>query len=187
VPPARRGRHEVNTVPETRTRLDATAISRGARSGRLVLGTFKDPIWEPLPAETANPVNVARTYVAGLLSEVARVDGEHVDDVVLVVSELVTNAIRHAIGHGQLSVRLVVRPRWTHVYVTDPDPTVPEPVPADGDDLSLSGRGLTIVRELGLLWFVVEEYGKTAHAVMARTGARLTDGERDALMRLSIA
>ena len=187
MPPVRRGRHEVNTMPETRTRLDASAVSRRARSGRLVLGTFKDPLWEPSPAETANPVNAARRYVASVLADVARVDGDHVDDVVLAVSELVTNAIRHAVGHGQLSVHLVVRPRWTHLYVTDPDPTVPEPVPLGGDGLSLSGRGLPIVRELGLLWFVAEEYGKTAHVVMRRTGEKLTGAERDALVRLSIA
>lgn len=173
-------------MPETRTRLDASSISRGAQSGRLVLGVFKDPIWEPLPAEAANPVNVARRYVASLLDEVAKTDGDHVDDVVLAVSELVTNAIRHAVGYGPLSVRLVVRPRWTHLYVTDPDPIVPEPVPIDGDDLSLSGRGLPIVRELGLLWFVAEDYGKSAHAVIVRTGEKLTDDERDALMRQSI-
>lgn len=174
-------------MPETRTRLDASSIGRGAQSGRLVLGVFKDPIWEPLAAQTANPVNVARRYVAGLLAEVAAADGDHVDDVVLAVSELVTNAIRHAVGYGQLSVGLVSRPRWTHLYVADPDPVVPEPVPIDGDDLSLSGRGLPIVRELGLLWFVAEDYGKTAHAVIVRTGERLTGEERDALMRLSIA
>jgi anti-sigma regulatory factor (Ser/Thr protein kinase) len=174
-------------VPETRTRLNASLIGRGARTGGLVLGAFRDPICQPIPAETANPVNVARRYVANLLAEVATADGDHVDDVVLAVSELVTNSIRHAVGDGPLSVRLVLRPRWTHLYVADPDPTVPEPVPVDGDVLSLSGRGMPIVRELGLLWFVVEDHGKTAHAVIMRTGEKLTDEERAALMRLAIA
>lgn len=160
-------------------------VSRGAKSGQLVLGAFEDPIWQPL-AETANPVNAARRYVAGLLAEVAEIDCAHVDDVILAASELVTNAIRHAVGGGPLSVRLVIRPRWTHLYVADPDPTVPEPAPIDADDLSLSGRGVPIVRELGLLWFVAQEYGKTAHSVIMRTGEKLTDDERDALMRLAI-
>jgi anti-sigma regulatory factor (Ser/Thr protein kinase) len=140
----------------------------------------------PSPPEPANPVNAARRYASSLLSEVAEIDGDHVDDVVLAVSELVTNAIRHASGEDRLSVRLAVRPRWTHLYVTDPDPTVPEPVPIDDDDLSLSGRGMLIVRELGLLWFVANEYGKTAHAVITRTGEKLTDDEHDALIRLTI-
>jgi anti-sigma regulatory factor (Ser/Thr protein kinase) len=175
-------------VAETRARLDTSLISREDLRGRLVLGAFKGPVWQPLPGEPANPVNVARRYAAGLLAEVARVDADHVDDVVLVVSELVTNAIRHAVGDGRLSVRLIARPRWTHLYITDPDPTVPAPAPMeDDDDLSLSGRGMPIVCELGLLWFVVEEYGKTAHVVITRTGEKLTDDERAALMRLAIS
>ncbi|MGH3376879.1 MAG: ATP-binding protein [Actinoallomurus sp.] len=179
-------------MTETRARLDTSLLSRGAQGGRLVLGGFKDPIWQPLPPGPANPVNTARGYVSSLLAEVAATDGDHVDDVVLAVSELVTNAIRHAAGDGLLSVRLAVRPRWTHLYVTDPDPTVPdltvpEPAPTDDDDLSLSGRGMLIVRELGLLWFVAEAHGKTAHAVIMRTGEKLTDAEHDALLRLTIA
>jgi signal transduction histidine kinase len=155
-------------------------------SGQLVIGSLDDPIWQPLLAESANPVRVARRYVASLLAEVAKIDGDHVDDVVLAVSELVTNAIRHAVGEGQLSVRLAIRPRWTHLYVADPDSTVPMPAPAVGDGLALSGRGVPIVGELGLLWFVVEDHGKTAHAVIMRADEKLTDDERDALMRLAI-
>jgi anti-sigma regulatory factor (Ser/Thr protein kinase) len=176
----------VSAVTKTRTRLDASSMRRGSLSGRLVLGVFEDSIWQPLPAESANPVNVARRYVASVLAEVAKLDGDHVDDVVLAVSELVTNAIRHATGEGPLSVRLVIRPRWTHLYVADPDPAVPgPPAPMDGDDLSLSGRGVPIVRELGLLWFVADDHGKTAHVVITRTGEKLTDCERDALTRLT--
>lgn len=174
-------------MTEVRECLDASLISRqGAPSGQLVLGSFKEAVWQPLPAESANPVKVARRYVARLLAEVAESDGDHVDDVVLAVSELVTNSIRHAFGDGRLSVRIAVRPRWTHLYVADPDPTVPGPAPVDRDDLSLSGRGLPTVGELGLLWFVAEEHGKTAHAVIMHTDEKLTDDERDALMRLAI-
>ena len=173
-------------MTEARTGLDASLISQGTQNGQLVIGSLKDPIWQPLPAESANPVKVARRYVASLLSEVAEIDRDHVDDVVLAVSELVTNAIRHAIGEGQLSVRLAIRPRWTHLYVVDPDPTVPGPAPVDGEELALSGRGVPIVGELGLLWFVADDHGKTAHAVIMRTDEKLTDDERDALMRLAI-
>lgn len=173
----------MNAVPGTRARRDAWPPGREGERGPLVLGAFTDPTWRPLPAGTANPVNAARRHVACLLADVAEADGDHVDEVVLAVSELVTNAIRHAVGEGPLSVRLVVRPRWTHLCVADPDPTVPVPAPIPGDDLSLSGRGLAIVAELGLLWFAADEYGKTAHAVLTRSGEKLTDGERDALMR----
>jgi len=43
-----------------------------------------------------------------------------------------------------------------------------------------------IVGELGLLWFAVDDQGKTVHADIMRTGEELTDDERDALMRLAI-
>jgi anti-sigma regulatory factor (Ser/Thr protein kinase) len=173
-------------LTEARAALDTALIGSRGPSGQLVIGSLDDPVWQPLPAESANPVRVARRYVASLLAEVANVDGDHVDDVVLAVSELVTNAIRHAMGEGQLSVRLAIRPRWTHLYVADPDPTVPTLAPAVDDDLALSGRGVPIVGELGLLWFAVDDQGKTAHAVIMRTGEKLADDERDALMRLAI-
>jgi anti-sigma regulatory factor (Ser/Thr protein kinase) len=161
-------------------------LNQAEQSGELVLGPVKDPAWQPLPAESANPVKVARSYAGSMLAEVTKVDADHVDDVVLAVSELVTNAIRHAVNEGRLSVRLVVRPRWTHLYVTDPDPAVPEAAQSADGALSLSGRGVPIVAELGLLWFVPTDHGKTAHAVIPRTGEKLTDGERDALIRLAI-
>ena len=188
MPWARGLRREVSAMAEARVRLDASLISEGAQGGRLVLGSLHPPIWRPSPADSANPVRAARRYAASLLAEVATIDGEHVDDVVLAVSELVTNAIRHAAGEGRLSVSLAIRPRWTHLCVTDPDRTVPGLAPIDGgDDLSLSGRGVPTVCLLGLLWFVADERGKTAHAVITRTDEKLTDDERDALLRLSIA
>lgn len=181
-------RREVNALSGSYARLDASFISREAERGLLVLGAFDDPTWRSFSAaETANPVNAARRYVSNLLRQVAEADADHVDDVVLAASELVTNAIRHAAGDGPLSLRVRVRPRWTHLYVADPDPAVPEPTPIEEDDLSLSGRGLAIVCELGLLWFVAEDHGKTAHAVIMRTGEKLADDERDALIGLVIA
>jgi anti-sigma regulatory factor (Ser/Thr protein kinase) len=117
---------------------------------------------------------------------VAKTDRDHVDDVVLAASELVTNAIRHAVGEGPLWIGLAVRPRWTHLYVIDPDPAVPAPAPIRDDDLALSGRGVPIVDQLGLLWFVPGYRVKTAHAVIMRAGEKLTDDERDALTELTI-
>jgi hypothetical protein len=134
----------VSAVTEAHTDLHASLINQGAQSGQLVLGSLKDPSWQPLPAESANPVKVARRYVASLLAEVAKIDSDHVDDVVLAVSELVTNAICHAIGEGQLSVCLVIRPRWTHLYVVDPDPTVPESAPTEDDDRALFCRRVRV-------------------------------------------
>ena len=123
-------------LTEARAALDVALIGSGAPSGQLVLGSLDDLIRQPLPAESANSVRGARRYVASLLAEVAKIDGDHMDEVVLAASELVTNAIRHTTGQGQSSIR----PRWTHLYVADPDPTVPTFAPAVDDDLALSGR-----------------------------------------------
>lgn len=149
-----------------------------------VVSPSNGPNWRPLSTNAANPVKTARDFAARRLRRVAKTDGDHVDDVVLAASELVTNAIRHARGDGPYWIGIAVRPRWTHLYVIDTDTTVPKPMPAD--ELAVSGRGVPIVEELGLLWFVVGVYGKTAHAVIARTGERLTDKEREALLRLKL-
>src|SRR4051812_23267333 len=76
---------------QARIALDTALIGPGVPDGQLVIGSLDDPIWQPLPAESANPVSVARRYVASLLAEVVKIDGDHVDDVVLAVSELITN------------------------------------------------------------------------------------------------
>ncbi|MGI5224014.1 ATP-binding protein [Actinoallomurus sp. CA-142502] len=152
----------------------------------LIVGSANGSTWRRLSTASTNPVKTARGFVGRRLSRVARTDREHVDDVTLAASELVTNAICHAAGNGPFWIGIAVRPRWTHLYVIDADRTVPKPTPRDGEGLSLSGRGVPIVESLGLLWFVAGVYGKTAHAVIPRTGETLTDNERGALMRLAI-
>jgi hypothetical protein len=69
-----------------------------------------------------------------------------VDDVVLVVSELLTNALLH--GEGAPVLRLTVSSVWVRVEVSDESLTLPrlrEPGP-DG------GWGMRMVDELGANW-----------------------------------
>jgi anti-sigma regulatory factor (Ser/Thr protein kinase) len=183
---ARLGRPlEVRTLAEGFASLSKLQIVRAVWRSNLIVSPSNGPTWLRLSTESANPVKTARGFAARRLSPVAKADSEHVDDVVLAASELVTNAIRHAIGDGPFWIGLAVRPRWTHLYVIDADPTVPKLTPTD--DLAVSGRGVPIVEQLGMLWFVAGVYGKTAHAVITRTGEKLTDEERHALRRLTIA
>src|SRR4051794_35429494 len=65
-------------LTEARAALDTALAGSRVPSGQLVIGSLDDPIWQPLPAESANPVRVARRYVASLLAGVAKVDGDHV-------------------------------------------------------------------------------------------------------------
>ncbi|WP_247197642.1 ATP-binding protein [Streptomyces sp. GESEQ-35] len=86
--------------------------------------------------------------------------GDRFDDVCLVVSELVTNALRHAlpapaplIGEQIPPVRLHLM-RWTERLVCAVrDPSDDSPVARDSDDFSAeSGRGLFLVDSFSDSW-----------------------------------
>jgi anti-sigma regulatory factor (Ser/Thr protein kinase) len=75
-----------------------------------------------------------------------------VDDVQLAVSELVTNAVRHARSEVELGLcidgRLIVE-------VRDTDPELRQPLEdAEADPLATSGRGLQIVAAVSVDWGV---------------------------------
>ncbi|MFF8728848.1 ATP-binding protein [Streptomyces sp. NPDC015171] len=86
--------------------------------------------------------------------------GDRFDDICLVVSELVTNALRHAVPAGQGGadernpcVRLHLM-RWSERLVCAVrDPSHETPVPRDSDDFSAeSGRGLFLVDSFADSW-----------------------------------
>ncbi|MFE0513329.1 ATP-binding protein [Streptomyces sp. NPDC058964] len=86
--------------------------------------------------------------------------GDRFDDICLVVSELVTNALRHALpsdagcaGEQSPSVRLHLL-RWTDRLVCAVrDPSHETPVARDSDDFSAeSGRGLFLVDSFSDGW-----------------------------------
>ena len=84
-----------------------------------------------------------------------KIDPERIDDAVLVLSELVGNALRHArpLAGGELQVSWTLYPRELELAVTDGGaPTRPRalhpPVSA------LGGRGLSIVGDLSRDWGV---------------------------------
>lgn len=82
-----------------------------------------------------------------------RVPEEKLEELQLLVSELVTNSIRHAgMGDGS-SVSLTVRlgGRRARVEVTDPGPGF-EPPPLEDDPGQLSGWGLLLVERLADRW-----------------------------------
>ncbi|GGU56030.1 hypothetical protein GCM10010211_21080 [Streptomyces albospinus] len=89
------------------------------------------------------------------------------EDARLVVSELVTNAIRH--GSGAVKLRVEYRCRQVRIEVTDGSDTAPERRRAGADDVG--GRGLSLVAALARRWGVIDG-GRTAYAVIPADAGR---------------
>lgn len=87
-----------------------------------------------------------------------------IEDVALVVSELVTNAVLH--GDGDITLDVTVGADAVHVAVGDADPGLPAPVRAEPADES--GRGLLLVSRIATRWGVrPAETGKVVWADLA--------------------
>lgn len=90
----------------------------------------------------------ARHAVRDLLAEQrVPVAAEIMDGLLLVVSELVTNAVRHAaLLSPQIAVQLTIGPNWLQIAVEDSHPYRPKALEADQGDVG--GRGLWLVKSL---------------------------------------
>ncbi|GAA3831614.1 ATP-binding protein [Streptomyces phyllanthi] len=103
----------------------------------------------------AHPTSVrrARHAVAESLPQVLR---PHLgDDLGLVTSELVTNAIRHGVcGEGEDLIELVLWPADGHYWLAVSDPGTGKPELAHPGADSESGRGLILVDSLAAAWTV---------------------------------
>lgn len=100
-----------------------------------------------LAAEPAS-ARAARRFVVDVLAGVATPDLE--ETVILLASELVTNAVVHVGGEVEVLVRLT--PTAVRVEVTDSSDATPTPRRAGVDDTS--GRGLALVEALARRWGV---------------------------------
>lgn len=161
------------------------SLAQALESGRLVAGPATSPRWVSLPPGPKS-VGRARRFAVSQLADVVEADAEHVDDVVLVVSELITNAVREVAklspSHRDKPVRLgiVVGSRWTYLLSVDSAPALPKEM--HSAPLAGSGRGIPIIRSLAArTWVEQGANDKTIHVVMTRTGMRLTPEEIQAL------
>jgi len=101
-----------------------------------------------LEADTSS-AGKARRFVDEVLSRWRC--GDLLDDVQLLVSELVTNAVIHAGSEVEIAVRLLVDSVRIEVVDRAPDARLRPSSPADGDE---SGRGLLLVETLASAWGV---------------------------------
>ena len=92
---------------------------------------------------------------------------------VLLVSELVTNAVQHARDAGTVTLELTSEDAWLRIEVQDADPRWPQPrTPADCDE---SGFGFILVDALASKWGV--HHTAAGKAVWAEVRARTTTEE----------
>jgi anti-sigma regulatory factor (Ser/Thr protein kinase) len=109
--------------------------------------------------------SVVRRFVETLLHDCALVD-----DVLLVVDELVVNALRHT-GSGRPggSFAVEIRRECAEVVVMVTDQGCPtEPAPTDAGELAESGRGLRTVSLLATSWgWHGNADGRTVTAIFA--------------------
>jgi serine/threonine-protein kinase RsbW len=126
-----------------------------------------------------------------LARDLASYPPEFVDEVVLVASELVGNAIRHSPvdSSGQMRVGWDTSPDGVNLRVTDASPDAPYLRPAGRSDLN--GRGLGVVQALSAEWgFERADGGKTVWAYLAvetRAVARSSSGSDGFLGRRMLA
>jgi anti-sigma regulatory factor (Ser/Thr protein kinase) len=100
------------------------------------------------------------TYVLAEWSHLARLTA----DAQLIVSELVSNAVCHALG--PVTMRLRANSDSLLIEVQDELPAFPEPHSHAVD--AECGRGLTIVSALSRAWgYYPERYGKTVWALVS--------------------
>ncbi len=104
----------------------------------------------------APKVRTARDFVRAKLATLGVRNGL-VDDIVVVTSELVTNAIKYAPSKAEVALFLVAD--VVRLEVRDDEPA--SPVLAEQDDAGemVGGRGLRIVTVLGSRWGVEAEAG----------------------------
>jgi CheY-like chemotaxis protein/anti-sigma regulatory factor (Ser/Thr protein kinase) len=110
----------------------------------------------------------ARAFAADLLAQWGV--GDLADDVLLVVTELVNNAVTHA--RSECVLRISISPVSVRVEVTDQGSGAPDPLPPS--TTRNHGRGLHLVDALTAAWGFeprAEGGGKTVWAELLRNGA----------------
>ena len=104
-----------------------------------------------LPSDPSS-AREARRWVAELLARWDLTDA--VEDLRLVVSELVSNAVVHA--RTGVDVVLSIAEGVLELVVRDHNPRSPRPRARRADDAATGGRGLLLVEELSDAWGVAE-------------------------------
>jgi anti-sigma regulatory factor (Ser/Thr protein kinase) len=111
-------------------------------------------LYAPCRAEEIAPL---RHVVSGFEKTSPRL----AEDLAMVVSELVTNAIRHADPDcDTLTLRACYLPDHVKIEVTDQGTGIDGPDQASSEALETSGLGLRVVEQLSRAWGVDRSHGR---------------------------
>jgi anti-sigma regulatory factor (Ser/Thr protein kinase) len=111
---------------------------------------------EALPAA----ISEARRWV-GVVAE-GLVEGDQAENLRLVISEVVTNALMHGAPGRHIDVAVTPKPEFLCVQVTDDGPgLVPRPAALGGSEEHEGGFGLYFVEQLTRRWGVTRENRRT--------------------------
>jgi serine/threonine-protein kinase RsbW len=127
----------------------------------------------PVPSSVA----WARRFVVEQLPEHGR---HNADEIILMVSELATNAVQHAAAAFDVSV--TVDPIGSLVRVEVRDPSETTPALADVVDDSPGGRGLSIVATLADAWGIEMRRGRPGKTVWFTAGLPVVPDLPDELL-----
>lgn len=119
-----------------------------------------------LPADGTSP-SAARRYVRGFLGD--RGLWSLADDALLLVTELVTNAVRY--GAPGVTLRLHTGSRGVGVAVEDRGPLLPQLIDRQSGAVLEHGRGLLLVASLSTAWGVTLAEPPPGKTVWCELGA----------------
>lgn len=123
----------------------AAVEAKGERSTRTV---------DALPGAVSEARRWAASVTHGLL------DADHAQSLRLIVSELVTNALRHGTDGERIDLAVTPKPEYLCVQVTDDGPGLaPRPRALTTEDEG--GFGLFFVEQLARRWGVTRENRRT--------------------------
>lgn len=116
-----------------------------------------------LPFVLSTP-SVARTRLAAFLT-VHRASNAIIDDALIVISEMITNAVSHGVParDGMIEISWSINGTLLELSVHDGGLCGPLK-PVDFDEDSLSGRGLSIINRVADRWWVDMSEGTRVNA-----------------------
>lgn len=116
-----------------------------------------------LPFELSTP-SIARTRLAAFLT-VHRASNAVIDDALIVISEMIANAVSHGMPKPDGTIEISWSINGTLLELSVHDGGMSEPLkPVDFDEDSLSGRGLSIINRVADRWWVDMSQGTRVNA-----------------------